>query len=1493
MKRKSFFILTVALLFCCFTALSYAAPFTDNGNGTVTDHKTGLVWQKGEPGPMTWDTALDYCEGLSLGSKTDWRLPNIKELHSLTDDTRYRPAIDRNYFPNAIASGYWSSTTFALNPSNAWVVDFYYGYGYVGNKGNNYYVRCVRGGQCGSFDSLSGYLRDAVTGNPLSGVTITVDGASDTTDANGYYSIPEVSCGAHQISVNVPSGYSGYNYIVNLSGPAWDIYLTKPGTVYGPQAPSGYSADPVNTATGNYIYQRTDLEIPGKGTPLVFERNYNSQDDTDGPLGFGWNHSYNSVLTVNADSTVTIRWGDGRTETWTPDGGGGYTPQYGVFDTLIDNGDGTFTLRKKDLTVYNFNTSGKLSGIVDKNLNTLSLTYSAGNLALVSDTSGRNISFTYDANNRITTITDPMGRTVQFAYDVDGNLTSSTDMNGNVTAFTYDTQHQVLAVVDPRGNTLVSNTYDALKRVVTSQSDAKGGVTSYTYDEVNKKTTIVDQLGYTTIHYHDSLLRLIQETDHLGNSAYYTYDSAGNRTEVKDKNGNSTTYAYDSSGNVISKTDALGNVTTITYDANNNPLTRTDALGNTTTFEYDANGNLIKTTDALGNFTTVTYNANGLPLVITDALGNAATNVYDTMGNLTSGTDALGNITAYTYDGAGRRLTATNPLGNTTTNTYDNNNNPLSVTDPLGGVTAYTYDGNNNRLTTTDSNGNTTSYSYDVKDLLQTITDPAGSTITNGYDGLDRKTSVTDKNGNTSAYAYDAVGNLVSITDALGNVTQVTYDAKGNKLTEINALGNTATYTYDALDRVTAVTDPLGNTSINIYDTIGRITASTNAKGQTASYQYDVLGRLTSVTDFAGGTVVYTYDANGNRTSMTDPNGNTTTYAYDALSRLLQKVEPLSVYLYAYDANGNMSSATDAKGQTINYSHDAGNRLDTVTYPDASTVHYIYDANGNRLSMTDSSGTSTYVYDSLNRMTSYVNAFGMTAGYGYDPSGSRTAITYPDGKSVTYTYDALNRLLTVTDWLARTTNYTYDAAGNLTGGVYPNSTTTSYSYDDAGRLTGLVNLKPDSSIISEYAYSLDAIGNQMYVSVNEPLLPALTARSTANIHDAENRLVNEGGAVISYDANGSMTSRGGGSFTYDYEDRLIQSNIGGIITQYGYDGDGSRLSVTINGTTVRYAHDVNAKLTNVIAESNAAGTITAYYVYGLGLISKVLPDGTTHYYHYDSRGSTIALSDNSGNLTDKYAYDSFGNVVNSEGSTANPYLYLGSHGVMDEGNGLNYIRARYYAADMGRFITKDPLTGNDRDSQSLNRYVYALNNPVMYIDADGEVAQWVIGAGLGAAWGAGSTLIGDLATSAIIGEWKFSSKETYAGNTIGGIAGGMMMVTVPGCMSCARAAQGAVSNATTQALEIASDKNKTWRDFDYSAVGRDAVISVAVGAIADKVSPKLPRQVGRPANEFMTKYVNGKNIVTNHLQKVLDITTGNIIKEVHESLSYKYQTYKK
>ena len=125
-----------------------AGRFADNGDDTVTDSATGLVWQqRDDDKTRNWTGALAYCEGLDLAGHTDWRLPNIRELRSIVDHEKYNPAIDSTLFPGTNSSYYWSSTSFASDADDAWYVDFHDGLAssYYGSYGH--YVRCVRGGE--------------------------------------------------------------------------------------------------------------------------------------------------------------------------------------------------------------------------------------------------------------------------------------------------------------------------------------------------------------------------------------------------------------------------------------------------------------------------------------------------------------------------------------------------------------------------------------------------------------------------------------------------------------------------------------------------------------------------------------------------------------------------------------------------------------------------------------------------------------------------------------------------------------------------------------------------------------------------------------------------------------------------------------------------------------------------------------------------------------------------------------------------------------------------------------------------------------------------------------------------------------------------------------------------------------------------------------------------------------------------------------------------
>ncbi len=408
-----------------------------------------------------------------------------------------------NYTIQASLSGYATRNFTGINPA--------YTYTYSFTLTQNI-AACAAG-------TLSGVVSD--TGHPGVGkggvqVTLLSNGSSIQTDINtGYYSFPNVAPGPVTVSFAF-QGYAAYSYTIKICGnKTQNVSITPYATVQGLNVPSALSKDPVNTATGNYIYQRNDLTLPGKGLAFSLERNYNSQAASDpgttsGPFGFGWTHNYNTSLTVDGGGNVTVNWGDGKTESYTPDGAGGFTAKPGVFDTLIANAGGTYTLKKKDLTNYNFDATNHLASIVDRNGNTIALTYTGSNLTRITDTAGRNVDFTYDAGNRIVTITDPIARTAQFTYDSAGNLATTQDRNGKITTYSYDASHQITSVTDPRGNMLVTNVY-AANQVVASQRDAKGGQTIYTYDPNHKTTvTMTDALNNVvsvSVDYHDDLLR--------------------------------------------------------------------------------------------------------------------------------------------------------------------------------------------------------------------------------------------------------------------------------------------------------------------------------------------------------------------------------------------------------------------------------------------------------------------------------------------------------------------------------------------------------------------------------------------------------------------------------------------------------------------------------------------------------------------------------------------------------------------------------------------------------------------------------------------------------------------------------------------------------------------------------------------------------------------------------------------------------------------------
>ncbi|MBI4972623.1 MAG: RHS repeat protein, partial [Candidatus Omnitrophica bacterium] len=728
---------------------------------------------------------------------------------------------------------------------------------------------------------------------------------------NRSYTVWSPALGEDKDNLRILSAYWGQNPPAERPEPSQrgrtDTRKQEGQSPHNPPA----GVDPINMINGNVYTWATDVVIPSKGMPLKFERYYNSFEDYNGVLGFGWTHSYNlNIILDDTTNTAILMLGDGRRIYFSRDASGNFTPPKAEYSTLVKNSDNSFTWTTKTGEVYTFNSEGKFTSIKDRNNNQTTLTYdSGGNLIKITSAGSRKIELSYNSDKRITSIALPNGSYIRYEYDNDSNLKSVTDALGNVTKYRYAPYHLLEQITDPENRNRYFG-YDYNSRGISFYYDYNNYKISVSYDEANKKTWVTDSRGNKTDYYYADIegAALINKVvDVNAKSEEYTWDTDLNRTQVKDKNGNSTKMTYDTKGNLLTITDPQGNVTTFTYEPKYNLVTSTkDALGNTTTYAYDANGNLVTLTDALGNKTEFTYDASGQLSKTKNPRGYETKFTYNAFGDLETTADALGNVTTFTYDLMGNCYNLKDPKANTTIFDYDVNSQLLKTTYADATYTSFTYDKAGNRIT--------------VKDYL----------------------------GNVTQYAYDSADKITRVSDALGNATTYTYDNEGNLICLTDAAGNQTLYEYDALNRLTKTANPLGIANEYEYDNIGNRTRLKDGRGNLIAYTYDTLNRLTKITYPDAKTVEFSYDKLSRRATMKDKLG-TTTYTYDALSRLTQVDGPASAdaIAYAYDSVGNRTKMTDQDNKVTAYAYDELNRLKNITGPDSKTTTYAYDALGN------------------------------------------------------------------------------------------------------------------------------------------------------------------------------------------------------------------------------------------------------------------------------------------------------------------------------------------------------------------------------------------------------------------------------------------------------------------------------------------------------------------------------------------------------------------
>lgn len=1101
---------------------------------------------------------------------------------------------------------------------------------------------------------------------------------------------------------------------------------------------------------------------------------------------------------------------------------------------------------------YSYDAAGDLTAVTDREAATTRFTYDASHgLLNIDDPRGiQPIRNDYDDSGRLIRHTDAFGKTIELDHDLAAKTEVITDRLGNSRVLQYDERGNIIREVDEGGNETL-RTFDGEDNLL-SERDPLGNTTSFEYDTAGNQVAVTDPLGNKVETTFNSRGQVLTITDAKGAVTRSTYDAQGNLLSTTDAGGGTTSFTYDSRGNVLTESDAEGAVTTFEYDGVGNLTRQVDALGNATTFTYDANGNRLTETTARtledGSTETLT-----------------TTFTYDALGRLVSTTDPLGATISSTFDALGNVIETTDPLGRETTFVYDKMGRLMETTHPDGTKESQAYDAEGRVVQQTDRAGRTTRFDYDTVGRLTTTILPDDARTSNTYDASGRLASHTDERGTITRFEYDAMGRRTKVIDVLGQATVFAYDENGNQTSMTDPRGNVMRFEYDALNRLVRTVFPDGTDRTITYDALGRRTAETDQAGNSTGFAYDALGRLTTVTDALGQVTSTAYDEVGNRVAQTDAKGHTTRFAYDAVGREIRRTlppvgsDPASSETRVYDLAGNLVQHTNFNGQTRIFEYDTQNRLTARRLPDGSSFTFTYTATGRRATVTDARGTTTYSYDERDRLTALGYPDGRSLLYDYDAAGNRIALTArigTDNLSTTYSYDVLNRLDVVTDPDGRTYDHGYDANGNRASLAYPNGVTTAYTYDALNRLTDLTSRDSGGGVIQSYAYDLGPAGNRRSATeadgttrtytydalfrltaervtdgaavqvfddqftydpvgnrVEQVTMTADGTVTAPSTFDARDRLLTDSAATFTWDDAGRLLSRTGlddATYAWNADERLVRvETADGTVVTHAYDADGNRVRTEITPSTgppvvTDFLVDPSGDLSQVVAETDADGNLTAHYVRGDDLLAVMRP-AETRFFHADGLGSIRRLTDETGTVTDRYSFKAFGELLDHDGADPNAYLFAGE--ALDPNSGFYYLRARWMAPEVGRFVSTDPFPGLIFEPISLHKYHYAGINPVNRVDPSG-----LISVGEAAVVGA---MIGLLVTQLLIqtSGLRLTLFETtlllFAGAALGAALGAL----------AAGAALGVGTAGATGAAGAAASAAPRFAQFDWSRAG--------------------------------------------------------------------------
>ncbi len=1018
-----------------------------------------------------------------------------------------------------------------------------------------------------------------------------------------------------------------------LDGGRASITFDSP-VAYGFPATTGYTNDPVNTASGNFVELENDLPFLGLTRGLRLARVYNSRSDRAGAFGTGWSSWADTRLRATPDG-AEYEGPDGQRATF-PRLGAGYGRVLGVQALVEPLGDG-LVLRWFHGTRWCFDGAGLPISTSAGPGTDVRLRHDEGRLVELAHVGGRSVRLDW-AGDRIAALASSDGRRVAYAYDDAGDLERA-DGAAGVRRYEVGEDGRVVRVLDADDVAEVVNEYDAEGRVLAQRSPF-GRRTHLAYLPGNVTVAADEQDGPSNVYIHDEAGRVQAIVDGDGQRLSIGYDEWGNPTAVTDRKGAVTIQEYDETANVVRRALPTGAEFGFEYDEQGRVLEVRAPDDVVVRHAYAGDERTpVQITDAEGGVTRLEVR-DGLVRRIADPDGVELSFEFDAGGEIVAAIDAEGAVARLERDAAGLVIAAVTPLGRRTTFTHDAQGRPVERTDPSGAVWRYEYSPGGRLTSLVDPTGAREEIRYGEHGQPETTVDARGNATGHRYDVFGNKIGLVAADGAAWQFGYDALCRLTSIADPSGATWLREYDANGNLAGRIDPVGTHYRATIDRFDRVTALDDGLTSATFD-FDPLGRTLAQRRPDGAQARAAYDRCGRRTSIDDPAGGTMRIEYTAGGRVRRVIQPSGRTDSYEHDRRGRLAAHTDGAGRRTeFRYDDDGALVERISPNGEAERFEYDAGGRVCEWVAPGRGVTRYEYDAAGRVTAITDrTSGTRRFAYDAAGNLLVATDANGAATHFAYNERGWLTEIRDPLGGVATRAYDDSGRLVRKTDPLGRSTTYVYDAAGRLVERVDGSGRRQRWSYGASGRVSAFGAADADPITIER-----DLLGRA--IAIDEP--GSFVHRLT---WDRAGRLVerrrDDRSLCWRYDEDGNRAA-------------LVYPD--GSQTTYAYDASGlpSRLHHSAIGT-IELERDATGRLVGAAGEGMRAswryedGELAGYDVVAgarrrsaqltrdpIGRVVAAVVDGAEHAYGYDAAGQLVAATTGRGSYA--FTYDASGRL---------------------------------------------------------------------------------------------------------------------------------------------------------------------------------------------------------------------------------------------------------